>query len=191
MLPCDQAEIQNPFPPSPCSFTPTLVGKGQGFLARSPSAVRSHHPVLVHRLSSLLHASFRPRLAASVISPLRFAMTSPPSHARHTKKAGALGLRLLIGAASNLLLLRWRCLPGRCFCRGWFLPAADQRQRILCVERELADRLLAGRAESHVHAAVLTQRDDIEILRFAAHQSQTIAYSDLAIGEPRCLENRK
>src|SRR5216683_2195697 len=27
----------------------------------------------------LLHASFRPRLAASVVSPLRFAMTSPPS----------------------------------------------------------------------------------------------------------------
>src|SRR5208283_5505181 len=55
-------------------------------------------PVLVHRLASLLHASFRPRLAASVISPLRFANPSPPSgwvedlhllaveHARHTKK---------------------------------------------------------------------------------------------------------
>ncbi|PYU84340.1 MAG: hypothetical protein DMG50_05155 [Acidobacteria bacterium] len=46
----------------------------------------------------LLRASFRPRLAASVISPLRFAITSRPSrceedfrlqavdHARHTKK---------------------------------------------------------------------------------------------------------
>src|SRR6267378_7554546 len=56
------------------------------------------YPVLVHRLATLLHASFRPRLAASVISPLRFAMTSPPSgcqrdfhpraveHARHTKR---------------------------------------------------------------------------------------------------------
>ena len=40
---------------------------------------RPHHPVFVHRPACLLHASFRPRLAASVISPLRFAMTSPPS----------------------------------------------------------------------------------------------------------------
>src|SRR5271165_4415549 len=51
--------------------------------------------VLVHRLASLLHASFGPRLTAS---PLRFAITSPPSgceedfhlqavkHARHTKQ---------------------------------------------------------------------------------------------------------
>src|SRR5262252_4699659 len=30
-------------------------------------------------IGSLLHASFRPRLAASVISPLRFAITSRPS----------------------------------------------------------------------------------------------------------------
>jgi len=34
------------------------------------------YPVLVHRLASLLHASFRPRLATT---PLRFAITSPPS----------------------------------------------------------------------------------------------------------------
>src|SRR5215467_14490586 len=65
-----------------------------GSLARHPRPPT----VLVHRLASLLHASFRPRLAASVISPLRFAMTSPPSgcqrdfhpqaveHARHTDK---------------------------------------------------------------------------------------------------------
>jgi hypothetical protein len=33
-------------------------------------------PVLVHRLVSLLHASFRPHLA---MMPLRFAITSPPS----------------------------------------------------------------------------------------------------------------
>src|SRR6267143_4407795 len=36
------------------------------------------YPILVHRLASLLRASFRPRLAASVISPLRFAITSRP-----------------------------------------------------------------------------------------------------------------
>lgn len=67
---------------------------------------RPRYPVLVHRLASLLHASFRPRLATT---PLRFAITSPPSgceedfhlqavvHARHTKKspglaAGALSI---------------------------------------------------------------------------------------------------
>jgi len=40
---------------------------------------RASYPVLVHRLAPLRHASFGPRLTASVISPLRFAMTSPPS----------------------------------------------------------------------------------------------------------------
>ena len=37
---------------------------------------RPHIRFLVHRLASLLHASFRPRLAAGVISPLRFANPS-------------------------------------------------------------------------------------------------------------------
>jgi hypothetical protein len=67
-----------------------------GVLARH----KASNPVLVHRLASLLRASFRPRLAASVISPLRFAITSRPSrceedfhllavkHARHTRKRG-------------------------------------------------------------------------------------------------------
>jgi hypothetical protein len=71
-----------------------------GQLARTLPA---SYPVLVHRLASLLRASFGPRLAASVISPLRFAITSRPSrceedlhllavdHARHTtKKKGGL-----------------------------------------------------------------------------------------------------
>jgi hypothetical protein len=56
---------------------------------------RPHYPVLVHRAAVLLHASFRPHLAAT---PLRFANPSPPSgrvkdfhlravdHARHTQK---------------------------------------------------------------------------------------------------------
>jgi hypothetical protein len=56
------------------------------------------HPVLVHRLAPLLHASFRPYLA---VQPLRFTITSPPSgceedlhlqavdHARHTPKKTA------------------------------------------------------------------------------------------------------
>src|SRR6266571_8922654 len=54
---------------------------------------RPRYPVLVHRAATLLHASFRPRLATT---PLRFANPSPPSgwiedfhlqatdHARHT-----------------------------------------------------------------------------------------------------------
>src|SRR6202158_5662409 len=53
-------------------------------------------PLFVYRAAALLHASFRPRLAAT---PLRFANPSPPSgwiedfhlqavdHARHTRKA--------------------------------------------------------------------------------------------------------
>src|SRR5262245_5107467 len=36
---------------------------------------RPHHPVLVHRLALLIHASFRPRLATT---PLRFSNSSPP-----------------------------------------------------------------------------------------------------------------
>jgi len=72
-----------------------------GFAAFRPLAPcrRPLHPVLVHRLAPLLHASFRPRLATK---PLRFTIPSPPSgweedfhlqaveHARHTKKVGAL-----------------------------------------------------------------------------------------------------
>jgi hypothetical protein len=57
---------------------------------------RPRYPVLVHRAAALLHASFRPHLAAT---PLRFANPSPPSgwvkdfhlqavdHARHTSKS--------------------------------------------------------------------------------------------------------
>src|SRR5262249_12012522 len=44
-----------------------------GSLVRSG---RPRYPVLVHRAAALLHASFRPRLAAT---PLRFANPSPPS----------------------------------------------------------------------------------------------------------------
>src|SRR5438132_10464901 len=65
-------------------------------IASSPEHCLPNYPVLVHQFASLLHASFRPRLAAGVISPLRFAITSRPSrceedlhlqaveHARHT-----------------------------------------------------------------------------------------------------------
>ena len=81
----------------------STAGALDGYGLRRPLPARPPptglYPVLVHRLASLLHASFGPRLAASVISPLRFANPSPPSgwvedfhlqaveHARHT--AGA------------------------------------------------------------------------------------------------------
>ena len=69
-----------------------------GFAVSCPLARcrRPIHPVFLHRLAPLLHASFRPRLAAT---PLRFAIPSPPSgwkedfhlqaveHARHTREA--------------------------------------------------------------------------------------------------------
>src|ERR1041384_8438558 len=75
--------------------TSALDGYGlRGHLPARPTPLASD-PVLVHRLVRLLHASFRPSVAGT---PLRFAMTSPPSgcqgdfhpraveHARHTKK---------------------------------------------------------------------------------------------------------
>ena len=74
--------------------TSTLDGYGlRDHLPARPAPYASY-PVLVHRLASLLHAAFRPRLATM---PWRFAIASPPSgcegdlhpkavkHARHTK----------------------------------------------------------------------------------------------------------
>ena len=69
---------------------------GYGLRCSLPTRPRAQasYPVLVHRHTLLLHASFRPRLATT---PLRFANPSPPSgwirdshpqtveHARHTK----------------------------------------------------------------------------------------------------------
>src|ERR1039457_2590378 len=66
----------------------------RGHLPARPTPYASD-PVLVHRLARLLHASFRRSLA---VTPLRFAITSPPSgcegdfhprvveHARHTNE---------------------------------------------------------------------------------------------------------
>src|ERR1700757_1151330 len=80
------------------SNTSALGGYGLLLHCPLPPPPVASYPVLVHRLASLLHVSFRPRLAASVISPLRFANPSPPSgwvedlhlqaveHARHTHK---------------------------------------------------------------------------------------------------------
>src|SRR5512135_2889215 len=53
-----------------------LDGSGlRGQLSARPTRAASH-PVSVRQVAALLHASFRPRLAAT---PLRFANTSPPS----------------------------------------------------------------------------------------------------------------
>jgi len=74
------------------------MDEGFAAICQLARTLPASHPVLVHRLASLLHASFRPHLAAR---PLRFAITSPPSgceedlhlqavdHARHTKGNGA------------------------------------------------------------------------------------------------------
>src|ERR1035437_2859019 len=75
-------------------FTDTRLD-GYGLCCSLPTRPRAlaSYPILVHRHTPLLHASFRPRLATT---PLRFANPSPPSgwirdlhpqtveHARHT-----------------------------------------------------------------------------------------------------------
>src|SRR5919205_2171526 len=79
------------------STTPALDGCGLRDPLLARPAGSASYPVLVHQAAALLHASFRPRLAAT---PLRFANPSPPSgwvedfhlqaveHARHTQKRG-------------------------------------------------------------------------------------------------------
>ena len=79
-------------------FTNTRLD-GYGLCCSMPTRppVLASYPILVHRHTPLLHASFRPRLATT---PLRFANPSPPSgwirglhpqtveHARHTLTPG-------------------------------------------------------------------------------------------------------
>ena len=76
------------------STTGAFDGSGLRGCEPTRPAPYASYPFLVHRPVRLLHASFRPRLAAA---PLRFAITSPPSgcekdfhlraveHARHTR----------------------------------------------------------------------------------------------------------
>src|SRR5438477_8067689 len=58
-------------------FTDTRLD-GYGLCCSLPTRprVQASYPILVHRRTPLLHASFRPRLATT---PLRFANPSPPS----------------------------------------------------------------------------------------------------------------
>jgi len=72
-----------------------LVDMGFAVLCQLAPHRRPPHPVLVHRLAPLIHASFRPRLATT---SLRFSSPSPPpgwaadfhpqavEHVRHTKQ---------------------------------------------------------------------------------------------------------
>src|SRR5690606_36697315 len=64
------------FPRTTAEFTTSaLDGYGlRGWLPARPTPHASY-PVLVHRLTPLLHAYFRPHLTPT---PLRFGMTSPP-----------------------------------------------------------------------------------------------------------------
>src|SRR5262252_2576273 len=85
----------------------TSVLDGYGLRCHLPTRPTPYalDPVLVHRLAPLLHASFRPSVTGT---PLRFAITSPPSgcegdfhpraveHARHTKKAPGTGRGLML-----------------------------------------------------------------------------------------------
>jgi hypothetical protein len=92
------------FRTQPPSLQPVPLMDGlRGHLPARPAPYASD-PVLVHRLVRLLRASFRPSVAGT---PLRFAMTSPPSgcqgdfhpraveHARHTKQRAALARALI------------------------------------------------------------------------------------------------
>src|SRR5271155_666725 len=116
-------------------FTSTRFD-GYGLCCSLPTRpqVQASYPVLVHRHTLLLHASFRPHLATT---PLRFANPSPPSgwirdlhpqtveHARHTKD----GDRAALENAARFPLslptdyrrrLNWKGCPGTFWkpCRG-------------------------------------------------------------------------
>ena len=74
-----------------------LVDVGFAVLCQLAPHRRPPHPVLVHRLALLIHASFRPRLTTT---PLRFSSPSPPpgwaedfhpravEHVRHNRHRG-------------------------------------------------------------------------------------------------------
>src|SRR5437879_3781457 len=89
-----------------------LVDLGFAVLCQLAPHRRPLHPVLVHRLASLIHASFRLRLATT---PLRFSSPSPPpgwagdfhplavEHVRHTKQKAGNSFPALVVNRRNLL----------------------------------------------------------------------------------------
>src|SRR5271170_1682888 len=105
-------------------FTDTRLD-GYGLCCSLPTRPRvlASYPVLVHRHTPLLHASFRPRLATT---PLRFANPSPPpgwirdlhpqtvEHARHTTPGLEIAEAIPTSAVQRrrLLILLFQTLPG-------------------------------------------------------------------------------
>jgi hypothetical protein len=107
-------------------FTDTRL-EGYGLCCSLPTRprVQASYPILVHRHTPLLHASFRPRLATT---PLRFANPSPPSgwirdlhpqtveHARHTTPGRTPGLEIAAAIPTSAVQRRrfqvFRFLPG-------------------------------------------------------------------------------
>src|SRR3954462_2074061 len=97
-----------------------------GYGLRGKSSARptraASYPVSVRRVAASLHASFRPRLAAT---PLRFARTSPPSgcaedlhpqaveHARHTTKPLRGGPTCRFAYGDWMGRPQSSCVPGR------------------------------------------------------------------------------
>src|SRR5579864_7588304 len=99
-------------PRTTAGFTTSALG-GNGLRCQLPARLhrRPLHPVLVHRLALLIHASFRPRLTTT---PLRFSHPSPPpgwtgdlhpqavEHVRHTTKKPGRFARLFEGLIDAL-----------------------------------------------------------------------------------------
>jgi hypothetical protein len=95
---------------------------GYGLRCQLPArpAPYASYPVFVHRLASLLHASFRPHLT---MTPLRFAITSPPSgcegdlhpqavnHARRTTQISAPEARRLLAPRFSVGNMRTNYAP--------------------------------------------------------------------------------
>ena len=134
-------------------FTDTRFD-GYGLCCSLPTRprVQASYPVLVHRHTPLLHASFRPRLATP---PLRFANPSPPSgwirdfhpqtveHARHTMTPGRTpGLEIASAIPTSADRRRRRSssfLPGL-LAKKEMAPRSNRRSGNLLSVRVFEDR---------------------------------------------------
>ena len=134
------------FRTQPPEFT-TSAFDGYGLRCQLPArpAPYASNPVLVHRLVRLFRASFRPSVAGT---PLRFAMTSPPSgcqgdfhpraveHARHTtKRAGQHQAGPLKPTTEDLNRLTFCRRGRRCYGRRHRSCAKRRRHRHSCARR--------------------------------------------------------
>ena len=140
---------------TPAGFTAlALDGYGLRDLMLTRPANSASYPVPVRRVATLLHASFRPRLATT---PLRFANPSPPSgwvedfhlqadvHARHTLKK----TRLLSGAGLRVVQsIRITC--SRRWCHG---PGClSHRRANFCSHHTLIGGRASKRGGCSIHA---------------------------------------